>query len=518
MIEHGKNVIPALDEVEMGDATKSKPSSLGYLGHNYNDTELIFGIVNPVGVEYKKVVDILKERLVTYGYQCEIITVSSDVISKFSEPVSTDCEFRRITAYMDAGNSIRQNFGDNSILALGVAAEINNKREWDGNQTVPRQSVAYIINSLKHPEEVDRLREIYSSGFYLVGIASDEERKLTYLKKDKRCSEKEAKALLDRDSGEFEKHGQQTRDTFQHSDFFVHIDGHHDKLKYSLWRILDLVFGKPHLTPTFDEYAMFMAFTTALRSADLSRQIGAVIAKNDEIISTGTNDCPKAGGGLYWPYYDDDRKEIVDAEMGRDYVRGYDSNKREQSEIINNILRKLDPDVDKEKVRAALQKSRIKDITEYGRVVHAEMEALLCCARNNVSTRGAALYCTTYPCHNCAKHIIAAGIEKVVYIEPYPKSKALEFHPDAITHDTNAGDGYVQFIPFIGVGPRRYFDLFSMNIGNGSKIKRKRKDGVAIEWTPEKSRARVQMLPFSYMEKEIMATVTFEEYMEGNND
>ena len=85
-----------------------------------------------------------------------------------------------------------------------------------------------------------------------------------------------------------------------------------DKFKNSLWRILDLIFGSPYLTPTFDEYAMFMAFTSSLRSADLSRQVGAVIANNNEIIASGANDSPRAGGGLYWPIFDEKKHDIVD--------------------------------------------------------------------------------------------------------------------------------------------------------------------------------------------------------------
>ena len=63
------------------------------------------------------------------------------------------------------------------------------------------------------------------------------------------------------------------------------------------------------------------------------------------------------------------------------------------------------------------------------------MEELLFCARNTVDTRRATLYTTTFPCHNCAKHIIAAGIARVVYVEPYPKSKAMEFHGDALVRE-----------------------------------------------------------------------------------
>lgn len=85
---------------------------------------------------------------------------------------------------------------------------------------------------------------------------------------------------------------------------------------------------------------------------------------------------------------------------------------------------------------------------EYGRVVRAEMEALLMFARNNISCRGATLYATTFQCHNSAKHIIATGILKVTYIEPYPKNKALEFYKNEIS-DKECKDK----VQFVGVGP-----------------------------------------------------------------
>ena len=289
---------------------------------------------------------------------------------------------------------------------------------------------------------------------------------------------------------------------------------------------MDLIFGSPYLTPTFDEYAMFMAFTSSLRSADLSRQVGAVIAKNNEIIASGANDSPRAGGGLYWPIFDEKKHDIVDKSDGRDYKRGFDSNKIEQHNIIQNILSNLDDTFDKEKkdkLEDVLKKSSIKYITEYGRVVHAEMEALLFCARNNISSKEATLYCTTFPCHNCAKHIIAAGLKKVVYIEPYPKSKAFDFHSDSIINNEkefllpDKNDSYVNFVPFIGVGPRKFFDLFSISLSSGYKIKRKESDGSIVKWMPEESFSRLQMLPFSYMERELIATADFFNYL-GDKD
>jgi deoxycytidylate deaminase len=259
---------------------------------------------------------------------------------------------------------------------------------------------------------------------------------------------------------------------------------------------------------------MFMAFTSALRSADLSRQIGAVIAIDNEIIATGGNDCPKAGGGLYWPEYDKNTHDYVDAPDGRDYKRGQDSNKIEQQKMIDDILRHLDGSIDKTAVKNALLKSTISDLTEYGRVVHAEMEALLFCARNTVSARNATLYTTTFPCHNCAKHIIAAGIKKVVYVEPYPKSKAFDFHNDSICSSENLSTSKVAFVPFVGIGPRKFFDLFSMRLSAGSEIKRKNKEGLALSWKCEQSPARIQMVPWSYLDQETFATQKFAQHKE----
>ena len=50
-------------------------------------------------------------------------------------------------------------------------------------------------------------------------------------------------------------------------------------------------------------------------------------------------------------------------------------------------------------------------------MIHAEMKAII----NNPEhhANGLTLYCTDEPCWNCAKLIVAAGIEKVVYVRPY---------------------------------------------------------------------------------------------------
>ena len=147
-----------------------------------------------------------------------------------------------------------------------------------------------------------------------------------------------------------------------------------------------------------------------------------------------------------------------------------------------------------------LNRSGLGEITEYGRIVHAEMEALLACSRMGVSPKGGTLYATTYPCHNCAKHIIASGIKRVVFVEPYEKSKALQLHDDSL--GSGKREEEVVLSTFIGVGPSRFIDLFSQNFSRGIKIIRK-KDGRKIDWNEKESLFRFQLLGMSYLDKEI---------------
>jgi len=488
------------------------------LDNTYSDSEIIIGLVGAVGTDLEQVKRITTARLGAFNYTTKEIRVSKDIIKEIGNIEDSSDSYKTISSYMNEGNKLRELSEDNSILALAVSAKINHIRtETSGNgEATPLKRTAFVINSIKHPDEVQRLRQIYSNGFFLVGVYADEKRRFDYLTKNLRMSSQQASELIERDADECDKFGQHTRDAFHLSDFFIHFDGNADKFQNDIWRTLDLIFGKPYVTPTFDEFAMFMAFSASLRSADLSRQVGAVVARDENIIATGANDIPKAGGGLYWPEFDVTKNEIVDAEDGRDYKRGEDSNAVEKRRIIQDILDKV-PDEHRELLSGYLESSRIKDITEYGRVVHAEMEAILACARNNIGTKGAELYCTTFPCHNCAKHIIASGIKRVVYVEPYPKSKAFEFHSDSISLGKSDKNNVV-FEPFVGVGPRSFFNLFSMNSGSGYPIKRKNKNGAVVDWSEENGRLRMQMLPCSYLERETLAANLVKEYLEKNDE
>ena len=106
------------------------------------------------------------------------------------------------------------------------------------------------------------------------------------------------------------------------------------------------------------------------------------------------------------------------------------------------------------------------------------MAALVDAARRGVGVDGLTLYTTTFPRHDCAKHIVAAGIQRVVYIEPYPKSLSVPLYPDSIAVDGVSTDGgLVDFQPFVGIGPRRYVDIFTAP-------ERKTQLGDSVVWDP----------------------------------
>lgn len=59
-------------------------------------------------------------------------------------------------------------------------------------------------------------------------------------------------------------------------------------------------------------------------------------------------------------------------------------------------------------------------------VLHAEANAITKVAESNNSSKGATLYVTTSPCIECAKHIIQAGIKRIVFAELYRLTEGID--------------------------------------------------------------------------------------------
>lgn len=81
------------------------------------------------------------------------------------------------------------------------------------------------------------------------------------------------------------------------------------------------------------------------------------------------------------------------------------------------------------------------------RTVHAEANAIAFAARHGVAVEGATLYCTYSPCLECAKLIINAGIKRVIYETPYRKTDGID-----LLHE--AGFTALSVAPSSGLGDR----------------------------------------------------------------
>ena len=271
------------------------------------------------------------------------------------------------------------------------------------------------------------------------------------------------------------------------------------------------------MTPTRHEYAMYIAHAAGAQSACLSRQVGAAITTDDgNIIATGRNDVPKAGGGLYSEADGQSDVRCINKEGGKCFNDQHKMRIRSQIEAALSAAGNIAPEQAKELADQLYESTRLKYLLEFSRSIHAEMDAITSVARDGAHPlRGCSLYTTTFPCHNCARHIIASGINRVYYIQPYEKSLATELHGDDIEldpDDTETSQKKTKFIHFEGVAPRKYLTFFH------AKTERKKTDGTAVEFAlPDARKISVQYLD-RYMDLEAKVVKHVAENLEIESD
>ena len=131
--------------------------------------------------------------------------------------------------------------------------------------------------------------------------------------------------------------------------------------------------------PNWHKYFMDMAFLVSTRATCLRRKVGAVIVRNNQVLSTGYNGAPK---------------HVTHC-------------------AITGCLR--------EKLNVPSGQRH-----ELCRGVHAEQNAIIQAAVNGHSIKNGELYCTHQPCIICSKMIINAEIKTIYIAESYPDELAKE--------------------------------------------------------------------------------------------
>jgi deoxycytidylate deaminase len=487
---------PAVSPGQTVDATFEATESL--------TPELVIALCGPIGSPLHETADQIKNALNEFEYNTvqvrlsELIRINSDFTGV---AIDTARRYSEIDSLIRAGDELRRQLG-NDVLAKMAIAKIGadrkktygdfsdraNEAETPANKRIRAHRICHVIDSVKNSSELKLLRLIYGEALFAIGVFSPLEIRQKNLERPGALTADDVKRLIDTDSGEEFSHGQSVRDTFPQCDFFLRVDepinGPSEpkaigQLVEKLRRFFNLIFRSSVVSPSPEENAMYAAASAARNSACLSRQVGAAVtSKAGELLSIGWNDVPNSGGGLYGkpplcPTTVNERPDErcyaqTGAKCHNDLEKRTIADKIVESLIESSAL----PSANRESaVQAILSDSRVKDLIEFSRAVHAEMHAILGASRvAGDRIVGGRIFVTTYPCHSCARHIVAAGISEVFYIEPYRKSLATRLHSDAMTEALD-GSGRVKLMQFDGVAPRRFIDLFD----SGS---RKSKSGV----------------------------------------
>lgn len=256
--------------------------------------ELFFGLAGAVGTDLEMVTDVLETLLHDRHYNPKRVQLSSllDLVDWSTFPgkrpvIDDETLDKHISTRMEAGDVLREAVDRGDALALLTILQVTQLR---GDPQTPSPRTAYIFRSLKHPQEVETLREVYGPNFFLISayapagvrfasletkISHDWERR-AYSSADESPAGV-AQNLIHRDMREADrKLGQRLGDTFPMADFFVDARDA-GQLRQELERFIELLFDHPFHTPTRHENAMFHAQAAALRSSAPGRHVGCAI-------------------------------------------------------------------------------------------------------------------------------------------------------------------------------------------------------------------------------------------------
>jgi len=216
--------------------------------------ELFIGLVAAVGTDHTQLCSVIEETLRSFQYRCKTVRLASllHTIPQFkdlpSEPVDLYIE-----RHQKAGNDFRKIIGrEDALAALGISEVQDLRSHESGAKDKIANRCAYIIRSLKTPEEVQLLRDIYGNAFVLVACSAHYHIRRRYLAERIAQSRHEfhpdpflakAEELIQADQQERDnKFGQNLKNAFHRADVFV--DSSDAKtLRKSIERFFDLVFG-----------------------------------------------------------------------------------------------------------------------------------------------------------------------------------------------------------------------------------------------------------------------------------
>lgn len=232
----------------------------------------------------------------------------------------------------------------------------------------------YIIDSIRHPQEVETLRR--RNDFTLLAVKASREIRFERIKaRDREGDPKtweEFLALEEREAGNQGSEKQQLIGTEALADRVVNNEGSLEELQSDLADLIGRCMRRSD-RPDWDTYFMRMAKVASQRSNCIKRKVAAIIIRDKRVISTGYNGTPRG------------TKNCFEGGCPR----------------CNSL---------------ADSGTRLEECL----CSHGEENAITQAAYHGVSVKDATLYTTFAPCLMCTKMIINAGIKEVIYNLDYP--------------------------------------------------------------------------------------------------
>jgi len=166
-----------------------------------------------------------------------------------------------------------------------------------------------------------------------------------------------------------------------------------------------------------DRAIYYMSIAAAVRgNANCwGSEVGAVLVRNDRVISTGYNGTPA----------------------------GF-ANCREGGCIRCEEHHRRDEDAEYESPHPEVMVGKALDICL---CVHAEQNALLSAARHGIAVEGSVLYTTHQPCFSCLKEALQAGVRQMIYLKTWhgAEDDALLRQYEQLTHALRPSSGFGGF-------------------------------------------------------------------------
>lgn len=311
-----------------------------------------------------------------------------------------------------------------------------------------------VFDGIRNPKEVEFFRNHYPN-FFLFTVWSPQDERWERVKEDYNGDQNQFEEDDNRDKNGDVKFGQQVQLCVDQADLVLRNDERHNgstaqrALEQKIKQYFELLNGETRRIPHLDEATMAVAYTFSLRSLCIKRQVGAAIVDyRGRLVASGFNEnpepldpCVKKFGYCYKDSIQNDHL------IKRIEIRPICPHCHEKVSSIKEL--------DEGKKCPHCKKSFLKAYSpdrgmSFCTAMHAEQMALANAGRKDLEN--GTMYSTTFPCAQCAREIVYAGIKEVVYVEPYPDPVSERFLSDF---------GNVRTRMFEGVKARAYERVFS---------------------------------------------------------